>query len=114
MTSKKALVNFKKLAVSIASLFPVFTAKAFADDAPPQLDLSQWGAKLDVVIANILNVLIIVAVVMVMYAGIMYMFAAGDPGKIKQAQGTITWAVIGLVFVVVIKAIMLLVTEVIS
>ena len=27
--------------------------------------------------------------------------SAGDPSKIKQAQGTLTWAIIGLVFVLV-------------
>jgi hypothetical protein len=37
----------------------------------------------------------VVAVMMIMYAGFMYVTASGDPGKIKTAHEALKWAVIG-------------------
>lgn len=47
-----------------------------------------------------------VAVGYIIYAGYMWMIAAGDPQKTKMAQGTITWAIIGLVFIFLISMIL--------
>ena len=43
----------------------------------------------------------LVAVMMIVYGGYMWMIAGGDPNKTKQAQGTLTWAILGLVFLAV-------------
>ncbi len=43
----------------------------------------------------------LVAVGMVIYGGYMWMIAGGDPSKAKQAQGVLTWAIIGLLFLAV-------------
>ncbi len=40
----------------------------------------------------------IISVIFLIIGGYMWMTSVGDPIKIKQAQGTLTWAVIGLVF----------------
>ncbi|MEK7116861.1 MAG: pilin [Patescibacteria group bacterium] len=37
----------------------------------------------------------VVAVMMIIYAGFMYVTARGDPGKIKTAHDALLWAVIG-------------------
>lgn len=37
----------------------------------------------------------VVAAVMVIYAGFLYVTAAGDPGQIKKAHDALLWAVIG-------------------
>jgi uncharacterized iron-regulated membrane protein len=47
----------------------------------------------------------LVCVVFIIIGGYMWMVAAGDPGKIKQAQGTLTWAVIGLILILLSVAI---------
>ncbi len=44
----------------------------------------------------------VIAAAMVVYGAYMWMFAGGDPGKVKAAQGTLTWAVIGLIFFMLI------------
>lgn len=41
----------------------------------------------------------LLCLVFIIIGGYMWITSAGDPAKIKQAQGTLTWAVIGLVFV---------------
>ena len=37
----------------------------------------------------------VIAVLMIMYAGFMYVTARGDPGRIKKAHDALLWAVIG-------------------
>ncbi len=44
---------------------------------------------------------VILALAFVVVGGYMWMSSAGNPDKIKQAQGTLTWAIIGLIFVLI-------------
>ena len=53
----------------------------------------------------------IIAVAMIIYGGYMWIVSGGDPGKKQMAQGTLTWAVIGLVFLFLIRAILLVILE---
>lgn len=53
----------------------------------------------------------LLAVGMVVYGGYMWLMSAGDPSKIKQAQGTLTWAVIGLVFLGIFRMILTIVFQ---
>jgi type IV secretory pathway VirB2 component (pilin) len=55
---------------------------------------------IDKVLGYLLPTAAILAVVFIIIGGYMWMSSAGNPEKIKQAQGTLTWAIIGLVFVV--------------
>jgi hypothetical protein len=48
----------------------------------------------------------LVASGMVVWGGYMWMMSAGDPQKAKSAQGTITWAIIGLVFLFIFRMIL--------
>ncbi len=60
-------------------------------------------------VKNVLNVLYIaigtIAVVVIIVAGIMYMTATGDPGKIATAKKAIMYAVVGLVIAILAYAI---------
>ncbi len=47
----------------------------------------------------------LVAIAMIIYGGIQYQTAQGDPGKIKQATNTIVFSVIGLIIVILATAI---------
>lgn len=57
---------------------------------------------LETVFANILNILVafagVAVFVMFIMGGYRLMFSGGDPQKAGQAKATLTWAVIGLVF----------------
>ncbi len=57
----------------------------------------------NVLVQNILNWAYfgigIVAVVLIVYAGVQYVTSEGDPGKTQTAQRTITYAIIGLIVV---------------
>lgn len=81
----------------------------FVSNEPPTL--SGMGAILDRIVALILPVASIVCVIFVIIGGYMWIVSAGDPAKTKQAQGTLTWAILGLVFILLITAIVTLITK---
>ena len=60
---------------------------------------------LPVVFQNVINAALtfagIVAVFMIVYAGIRYITSRGDPKAVEGARNTLTWAIIGLVVVLV-------------
>ena len=66
---------------------------------PPRL--AQLFGGLDSLTDYIIPIGILLAVAIVIVGGYMWMTSAGNPDKVKQAQGTLTWAIIGLVFILV-------------
>lgn len=88
------------IAVALTVLSLVSPAAVFAVD-PPQIDTKLVAGWINKVSDVFFPVLALSALAMVVYGGFMWMSATGDPGKVKQAQGTLTWAIIGLVFVVI-------------
>lgn len=61
-------------------------------------------ACLPIILQNIINVLVvfagIVALFFIVWAGIKYTTSQGDTNKLDSARKTLTWAIIGLVFVI--------------
>ena len=53
----------------------------------------------------ILGVIAIICVIVIIIGGIQYMTSTGDPGKVKKAEDTILYAIIGLVVVILAAAI---------
>jgi type IV secretory pathway VirB2 component (pilin) len=66
-------------------------------DNPPTIE--DLITSIDGVLEYLVPVASLVAVVFIIIGGYMWMTSAGDPDRVKQAQGTLTWAVIGLIFV---------------
>jgi TRAP-type C4-dicarboxylate transport system permease small subunit len=46
---------------------------------------------------------ILAAIIFVIVGGYMWISSTGNPDKVKQAQGTLTWAIIGLIFVLLVS-----------
>ncbi|KKP45897.1 MAG: hypothetical protein UR84_C0001G0017 [candidate division WS6 bacterium GW2011_GWD1_35_594] len=78
-------------------------------DNPPQLP--ELVGSIDKLFDMILPIGALIAVAMIIYGGYMWIISGGDPGRKQMAQGTLTWSVIGLVFLFLIKAILTLITE---
>ncbi|HRI05544.1 MAG TPA: pilin [Candidatus Dojkabacteria bacterium] len=72
--------------------------------APPRLD--EIGTIVESVADLILPIGGLISLVMIVYGGYMWMLSSGDPGKLKQAQGTLTWAILGLVFLTLMGTIL--------
>ena len=81
----------------------IFSQKAFAA-APPRLD--EIGTIVESISELILPIGGLISLVMIVYGGYMWMLSSGDPGKLKQAQGTLTWAILGLVFLTLMGTIL--------
>ena len=96
------VLNISKLLVS-----PIY---AQSDDTPPPRIETIFGP-----IENILDLLLpigaLIAVAMIIYGGYLYIVSGGDPAKKQLAQGTLTWSVIGLIFLFLIKAILTLIVD---
>lgn len=84
---------------------------SFFSDMHEQLDgaIENIPRNNDMSIAGVLNwvygIAGIVAVGFIVYGGINYIMAQGEPGKVKQASQTIAYALIGLVVVLLAAAI---------
>lgn len=82
----------------------IIASPVFAQSAPPRIEE----------VANIVDNLFqwifpiggVIAVAMIIYGGYMWIISAGDPAKKQLAQGTLTWAVLGLVFLFLIGALL--------
>lgn len=80
------------IVLTVGMLFFPFVAFA----APPQF--SELAPIIESALKLITPIGITVTSVMIVYGAYMWIMSEGDPGKLKLAQGTLTWAVIGLVF----------------
>lgn len=104
-----------KIFFSLLSLFvasPIFAAADpdFVSNEPPKLD-----SGIDTIVDNVMKLIFpiagIVCVVFIIIGGYTWIASAGDPAKVQQAQGTLTWAIIGLVFVLIAALIVSTVTK---
>jgi len=71
---------------------------------PPTLE--QIATTFDGIFDYIFPAGALLAVAMLIYGGYMWIISGGDPARKQQAQGVLTWSVIGLVFLFLIKAIL--------
>ena len=96
----------KSFLFSLFSLYlatPVLAGKSdpvtgiASGEEPPKI--SGIGTIFDNIMEIVFPLAAIVCVVFIIIGGYMWIASAGDPSKVKQAQGTLTWAIIGLAFV---------------
>lgn len=76
---------------------------------PPKL--SELFSSFDNLLTYLVPIGILLAVAMVVVGGLMWIASAGNPDKVKQAQGTLTWSIIGLVFVLIAGLLIKLVVD---
>ncbi|MDY0097257.1 MAG: pilin [Candidatus Dojkabacteria bacterium] len=82
---------------------------AAANSWPPTLE--QLANSFDGIFDYIFPAGALLAVAMLIYGGYMWIISGGDPARKQQAQGVLTWSVIGLVFLFLIKAILTVLVE---
>lgn len=82
---------------------------------PPKIsELFSPSGPLERVLAIIFPLAGLVCVIFIIIAGYMWMSAAGDPARIKVAQSTLTWAIIGLIVILLAVAIIEVIVKFIS
>lgn len=109
---------FRKLEKIYSTLFSLaflFVAPAFAQDEPPRLDGQVLQNIVDsVVYKYIFAIGGLICFGFIIQGGYMWIMSAGDPEKVKQAQGTIQWSVIGLIIVILARLLIGLVLDFIA
>jgi prolipoprotein diacylglyceryltransferase len=78
---------------------------------PPTLDF--WDA-LDTIVTYLFGLLIILAVIFLVIAGIMFITAQGDTEKIKKARDYVLWALIGVIVGVLAYALVNFVSQMVG
>ncbi len=102
----------KKLFKKLYFLLPMFLALPVYAEEPPRI--GGGGSPDNPSIASVVNRILeylfplagLLAVIFIIQGGYMWIISAGDPSKVKQAQGTLTWAVIGLIVILVIFSVL--------
>lgn len=95
LKNKKILKLGLNVIVFILLILP-FLVSADAIAVPNPLKVDTVEKLIDLVISKVLMPIgAVVAVVMIMYAGFLYVTARGNKDKIKTAHSAITWAVLG-------------------
>ncbi len=127
---KNLLVGLLILTFSLLVLMPFKTFALIPDGGTDGNDTENEGG--DLIIENPLspysdiwqlimriidiafNITIFATAILIVYAGFVYITAGGQEEKIKTAQKTLTWAIIGLAIVILAKAIPPLIYELIT
>lgn len=94
------------LDIFLYKLLSFFSSPSFAEDSPPELDSAVIVGFIHKITGFITPVASILAVAFIIYGGYMWIISGGDPEKLKKAQGTLTWAIIGLVFTILSRVIL--------
>lgn len=92
----------KKILKSISplSIF-LFVSPIYAQE-PPKLTDGSIRSMVDNALDYLFPIAGLICLVFVIQGGYMWIISAGDPARVKQAQGTLTWAILGFIFVMVI------------
>ena len=76
---------------------------------PDRHDAPNRGTQLTNLVSTIINITLfivgILAVIMIIVGGIRYQTSGGDPAKVKAAQQTLTYAIVGLIVAILAFAI---------
>lgn len=92
-----------------------FQTPIFADAQPVPSNGYAKLSEIPIVFSNILAVVTVLAamaaLVMLIFGGFRYIIAQGDPKAVAAARGTVTWAVVGLVMIIVSWLIILFLSQ---
>jgi type IV secretory pathway VirB2 component (pilin) len=114
---KKIIINLILSLLIVASVFCFSPSQTFAapstklfENIIPTITGPRIGTSdtpksieeiaLDIILNIILPLIGAVALIFVVYGGVMIMTSAGDPEKLTKAKKTLLWAIIGIIIVV--------------
>ena len=82
----------------------MFVTKVFAQSGPPKIE--EMFSVIDSVMEKIVPVAVVLCVAMFIVGGYMWMISGGNPEGKQKAQGTMTWAAVGFIFIFLARAIL--------
>ena len=100
------------LAISMLIAIPVFGATTTFDN--PLGETSDISTLLKNIIGFLIVLAIPISAILIVYAGYLYITSAGNEEKIKTAQKTLIWALIGFAIVLIAKGVPAIIQEFLS
>jgi amino acid transporter len=96
---------------SIFQIIPIAKAAPLTTVNPGSKTL---GDVAGAILGNVLAILGGIAMIFVIYGGILYMTSQGDPAKVEKAKKTLMWAVIGIILIALSYGIVVSLNQVIK
>lgn len=99
----KFFTNYKNqilLSIIFILLMPIFVGAAGSVTIANPLGTSDFQALITKLLNVVFSIVGLVAIVMIVYGGFQIMISGGEEKKYEQAKKTITYAVVGLVVVI--------------
>jgi len=109
--------NFYKifLVAIIAGFWLVLlSARSYAVEIPNPIGIDTFGELVSVIGLWIFNLAIPIAVIVIIYAGILMLTAGGNPVKFQKGAKTLWYAVLGLAVVFIGKGFVTLIESILS
>jgi hypothetical protein len=78
-------------------------------DVPPPVEIGEIGEIISTVITYLFPLAGLVCLIFIIQGGYMWIVSSGNPESLKKAQGTLTWAIIGLFLTMTIFGILVVV-----
>jgi len=102
---KRTLFNF----TFITTLFLSSPKPSFAIGDPATIE--DFETVFSTLVGNLVTLLGFFSLLMVIVGGFKYITAQGDPKAISSARSTITWAIVGLIFIIISWLILLFIGQ---
>lgn len=112
--------NFSLIIILIWVFFivslPLMEVKAQAGpgDFPNPLGTTDFSDIAENIIDWIINIGILIAIIMIVYSGLLFMTAAGNEEKITKARKALTWSLIGLAVLLTGRGFISIIQEILS
>lgn len=98
-------MNFKKALYLVALSAIAIPAVSYAVTIENPLTTNDFQVLIDRLVNLVFTIGLAIAPISIIVAGVLFMTAQGEPGKIQAAQAIIKWTFIGLIILLCSKAI---------
>lgn len=88
--------------------------RVWAIELPNPIGISTFEQLVNIIGTWIFNLAIPIAVIIIIYAGILMLTSGGDPGRFKKGRQALTYAVLGLAIVFIGKGFVSLIQSILS
>jgi len=113
---KNKLVKYPLLLISIfiLVLFIPFVVYGANSNLPNPIGTTDFSKLVESIIEWIVNIGILIAVIMIVYSGILFMISRGNDDDITKAKKALTWSLIGLAILIMGKTWITLIKNILS
>lgn len=96
---QKKILGYINYISSTILLLVLFTPSAWAESLENPLGTTEPNVVIANVIRTSLGVVGSIALLMFVYGGITLLISSGNPEKVQKGRQTLTWATLGLIFI---------------